>query len=747
MPVRLKNNARGLLAVSITALDTVIRVRVGQGERFPTLGDNDWFPLVLEDDQGNIEITRAIARSGDAITVMRGQDGTQSKPFPADALVSLRITQKAINSWFTGEEPTDEGEGDPDYGGTGLIFNGLIVNAYHTEQGRQGYFHPNSGTSEGQYVFAGACYMAAEAIQDYIDDHQPVPEGMKVDGTLPNARPGDAYEGRLQISDSIGVCTVEQIDGDTLPPGSRIRVDNYRKEVVIDWPAYAELPGDPIPNGDFEKGDQDWIKGPGWSIEPTGNGNDGHGARVAVYRGHGESFLESQAFTPCSPGERFPVKVNVQQGASSAGNAGAGICMRYYSAQDASTLVGQQFGNQVWSGARGRWHWSTLDAVVPEGANFQRAAIVGGRKRENKPLWVDDASWSIPTVIGTNDSYRVFSLTLTVADSADQVAEWSGFVVVTKPNWDDSWSTYSINTGSGTASGFALPEYLPTIRKYITRSTTDGVPCVVSDDFSAWESSGSPTSNGVSGTGRMQSFAYSPALSITVLSSRSRTLYSSNSGSTWVNGGENSYAKYMEGMVWIPEIGMFAAIGSSDASGLFFLSSDGINWMQSSHNVSPGNIDFSYSPELNLFVVVGGNGETSFSGDGIEWENGQFTAPGNAIPLVIWCGDRFICGNSRGAQSNEIFYESLDGKSWHALPSGITENERIHGAYVPYLEESVFSIGNSIYRHKPGSGSFVLSGTRPYAATGMRYDPHSRQILRTIGRSSSANLDVSNILT
>lgn len=426
MPVRLKNNARGLLAVSVTALDTVIRVRVGQGNRFPLLGEDEWFPLILEDEQGNIEITRAISISGDAITVMRAQDGTQARAFPADTLVSLRLTPAAIRSWFNGEDPSDEEEGDPDYGGTGLIFNGLIVNAYHTEQGRQGYFHPNSGTSEGQFVFAGACYMAAEAIQDYIEDHQPVPEGMTVTGTLPDYVAGEAYEGRLQINNSIGVCTVQQIAGDALPPGSRIRVDNYRKEVVIDWPAYAELPGDPLPNGDFEKGDQDWIKGPGWSIEPTGNANDGHGARVAVYRGSGESVLESEAFTPCEPGLRFPVKVNVQQGASAAGNAGAGIGMRYYSAQDAGSKVGEQFGNQIWSGAKGRWHWSNLDAVVPDGANFMRAVIVGGRKRENKPLWVDDASWSIPKIVGINVPDISFMLTIEVTDSSGQRSRWTG---------------------------------------------------------------------------------------------------------------------------------------------------------------------------------------------------------------------------------------------------------------------------------------------------------------------------------
>lgn len=51
-------------------------------------------------------------------------------------------------------------------GGYGpMIYNGLIVNAYHPEVGRGGYFHPNSGTSEGQGVMILACFLAYEVLR------------------------------------------------------------------------------------------------------------------------------------------------------------------------------------------------------------------------------------------------------------------------------------------------------------------------------------------------------------------------------------------------------------------------------------------------------------------------------------------------------------------------------------------------------------------------------------------------------
>lgn len=47
-----------------------------------------------------------------------------------------------------------------------LILNGLITNAYHNELGRGGYFHHNSGTSEGQSIGIEGSLLAYQALKD-----------------------------------------------------------------------------------------------------------------------------------------------------------------------------------------------------------------------------------------------------------------------------------------------------------------------------------------------------------------------------------------------------------------------------------------------------------------------------------------------------------------------------------------------------------------------------------------------------
>src|SRR5690606_2613311 len=96
---------------------------------------------------------------------------------------------------------------------------------------------------------------------------------LRLVGELPNAELGEEYEGRLQIENSVGNCTVEQIGGADLPNGYRIFVDNDSKEVVIQWPEYAETTV-PLFNGDFELGDVGWVAGAGWKIIPTSESQD-----------------------------------------------------------------------------------------------------------------------------------------------------------------------------------------------------------------------------------------------------------------------------------------------------------------------------------------------------------------------------------------------------------------------------------------------------------------------------------------
>ncbi|MED5545704.1 MAG: hypothetical protein VYD90_10680 [Pseudomonadota bacterium] len=96
MALKLANNARSLLSASISLTDTLVRVRAGHGARFPAIIDpDDWFPLALENEFGEIEYLRCIGRSGDTFTVQRGQEGSQPRAYTAGDACELRLTALA----------------------------------------------------------------------------------------------------------------------------------------------------------------------------------------------------------------------------------------------------------------------------------------------------------------------------------------------------------------------------------------------------------------------------------------------------------------------------------------------------------------------------------------------------------------------------------------------------------------------------------------------------------------------------
>lgn len=107
MGVKLTNLARARLAQAITATDTVLHVEPGQGEMFPELGPNDWFPVALENDLAQIEYCKATARNGDAITVERGAEGTLPRAYAAGDACELRLTVAALMELGGGGTGTD----------------------------------------------------------------------------------------------------------------------------------------------------------------------------------------------------------------------------------------------------------------------------------------------------------------------------------------------------------------------------------------------------------------------------------------------------------------------------------------------------------------------------------------------------------------------------------------------------------------------------------------------------------------
>lgn len=253
---------------------------------------------------------------------------------------------------------------------------------------------------------------------------QPV---LQVVGQLEGYTAGQAYQGRLQIINNIGDCTVDWVSG-AMPPGTTVRVDNATHEVVIEWPDY-QLPdpnNTPVPNGSFEEGDTKWEKGAGWLIGSSGSGDfDTYdGTWSAAYTGRGMSTLMGVR-VPVVVGTEITASIQVQQGASSKSNVSAVVLLCWFDAN--GNLFDYDIGNIVSSGSDGAWHISQVTAKAPSGSFEVAFAANANRRRQNKRLWVDQARWnhSYPTGTNGDDDYCIV---LRVRDAAGRDASWSGCV-------------------------------------------------------------------------------------------------------------------------------------------------------------------------------------------------------------------------------------------------------------------------------------------------------------------------------
>lgn len=247
-----------------------------------------------------------------------------------------------------------------------------------------------------------------------------------ITGTLDSGKPGDAYEGRLQIHNQAGACVVLSVTGDDLPVGGTVSIDG--DEVVVAWPAYAEAAA-PITNPGFEDGMAGWQGGAGWS---TTTDNPIAGTRSAVFKdAPGSSILSSLSRYPVDAGDTIHASAAIRQGASSAGNAGAGVRMEFRDA--AGALVGHKDGNMVMSASNNAVKPSTVTVTPgdrPAGTELVNIACHGLRKRQNREVWADTFAWDHAVAAAGINADATICITIQIRDSAGRTASWSGCVSV-----------------------------------------------------------------------------------------------------------------------------------------------------------------------------------------------------------------------------------------------------------------------------------------------------------------------------
>ena len=96
MTIKLKNNATGLLATSISASDTGLVLQAGNGAAFSALGAGEYFYATLVSAGGTLEIVKVTARVGDTMTVVRAQEGTSAAGFAAGSRLEQRVTAQSV---------------------------------------------------------------------------------------------------------------------------------------------------------------------------------------------------------------------------------------------------------------------------------------------------------------------------------------------------------------------------------------------------------------------------------------------------------------------------------------------------------------------------------------------------------------------------------------------------------------------------------------------------------------------------
>lgn len=281
-----------------------------------------------------------------------------------------------------------------------------------------------------------------------------------VDGTLANANSQLPYEGRLQIHNAVGACSVKLLSGD-LPPGHSLSVDNSTLEVVVRWPAYVSATAT-LPNANFSEGDKGWDKGTGWSIiegnnvlDPSDSGNSWEGLFVHQM---GESSMMSQSFIKAEPGKSYTASIDVQTGGAREHSHGAAVRLAFYDAN--GNKIGGDDGNVVKQTTGDGWATSSLTITSPPNTATIKGGVASYRMHQDIALWVDNFKWNVQQDSQGTNVQGDIPLSIEVKDSSGRTADWSGVIhvgsyAVSSRYWR-LWITANCDPGSGSYINLSL---------------------------------------------------------------------------------------------------------------------------------------------------------------------------------------------------------------------------------------------------------------------------------------------------
>lgn len=101
---RYKNFAVSTLLNAITKSAVSLQCQSGDASKFYSLASGEVMWITLEDEDGNREIMKCTARTGNTFTVTRGQQGTAARAWAAGVIMEGRATASDFDSFLQGLE-------------------------------------------------------------------------------------------------------------------------------------------------------------------------------------------------------------------------------------------------------------------------------------------------------------------------------------------------------------------------------------------------------------------------------------------------------------------------------------------------------------------------------------------------------------------------------------------------------------------------------------------------------------------
>ena len=113
MSYKFTNKAIAFLDTAFGSTANIIVLPSGTGDLFPSITGDEMFAVVFEDRlTGEFEICYCTSRTGDQLTVTRGEEGTTATSWPVGSNVSLRTSAAFLNEVGAHESRITQNEAD-----------------------------------------------------------------------------------------------------------------------------------------------------------------------------------------------------------------------------------------------------------------------------------------------------------------------------------------------------------------------------------------------------------------------------------------------------------------------------------------------------------------------------------------------------------------------------------------------------------------------------------------------------------